>query len=82
MGDNAYSWFGIIPSAARAVDSVIESKKRLRVGSAHQETFGEYIDGEGDDKKKGIKVDKNHIQQSTKAGGDARRQWWGGADWG
>ena len=29
-----------------AVGSEIESKKMLRVGSAHQETFGGYIDGD------------------------------------
>jgi hypothetical protein len=40
MGDDAYAWFGIIPLAARAVGSVIEGKKMLRVVSAHQETLG------------------------------------------
>ena len=39
MGDDACSWFGIIPSVAQAVDSVIEGKNMLWVGSAHQETF-------------------------------------------
>jgi hypothetical protein len=33
MGDDAYAWFGIIVSAARAVDSVVEGKQMLRVGS-------------------------------------------------
>ena len=36
----------------------------------------------GDGKKKGVKVGTNHIQQSTKAGGDAGRQWGSGADGG
>ena len=37
----------------------------LRVGSAHQETFGGYIDGDGggDGEKKGVKVGTNHIQR-------------------
>ena len=47
MGDDSYTWFGVISSTASAVGSIIESKKMLRVGSAHQETFGEYIDGDG-----------------------------------
>ena len=36
----------------------------------------------GDGEKKGVKVGTNHIQQSTKAGGGAGRQWGGGADGG
>ena len=40
-------WCHFIHSHASAVGSVIESKKMLRVGSAHQETFGGYIDGDG-----------------------------------
>jgi hypothetical protein len=47
MGDDACPWFGVISSTASAVGSVIESKKMLCVGSAHQETFGGYIDGDG-----------------------------------
>ena len=47
MGDDSCAWFGVISSTASAVGSVIESKKMLRVGSAHQETFGGYIDGDG-----------------------------------
>ena len=47
MGDDSCTWFGVISSTASAVGSVIESKKMLRVGSAHQETFGGYIDGDG-----------------------------------
>jgi len=37
----------VISSTASAAGSVIESKKMLWVGSAHQETFGGYIDGDG-----------------------------------
>jgi len=47
MGDDTCAWFGVISSTASAVGSVIESKKVLRVGSVHQETFGGYIDGDG-----------------------------------
>ena len=47
MGNDSCAWFGVISSTASAVGSVIESKKMLRVGSAHQETFGGYIDGDG-----------------------------------
>ena len=47
MGDDSCTWFGVISSTASAVGSVIESKTMLRVGSAHQETFGWYIDGDG-----------------------------------
>ncbi len=46
MGDDSCAWFGVISSAASAVGSVIESKTILRVGSAHQETFVGYIDGD------------------------------------
>jgi len=42
MGDDTCAWFGVISSIASAVGVVIESKKMLRVGSAHQETFGGY----------------------------------------
>jgi hypothetical protein len=42
--DDSCTWFGVISSTASAVGSVIESKKMLPVGSAHQETFGGYID--------------------------------------
>jgi hypothetical protein len=39
--------------------------------------FGGFIDGDGggDGEKKGVKVGTNYIQQSTKAGGGAGRQW-------
>ena len=47
MGDDSCAWFGVISSTASAVGSVIESKTMLRVGSAHQEMFGWYIDGDG-----------------------------------
>ena len=47
MGDDLCTWFGVILSTASAVGSVIQSKKMLPVGSAHQETFGGYIDGDG-----------------------------------
>ena len=47
MGNDSYAWFGVISSTASAIGSVIQSKKMLRVGSVHQETFGEYIDGDG-----------------------------------
>ena len=47
MGDDSCAWFGVISSTASAVGSVIESKKMVRVGSAHQETFEGYIDGDG-----------------------------------
>ena len=47
IGDDSCAWFGVISSSASAVGSVIESKKMLRVGSAQQETFGGYIDGDG-----------------------------------
>jgi hypothetical protein len=47
MGNDACTWFGVISSTASAVGSVIESKKMLRVGSAHLETFGGYIYGDG-----------------------------------
>ncbi len=40
------AWFGIIPSSAQIVGSVIEGKIFLRVGSAHQETCGGYNDGD------------------------------------
>jgi len=46
MGDDSCAWLGVISSTA-SVGSVIESKKMLRVGGAHQETFGGYIDGDG-----------------------------------
>jgi len=46
MGDDSCPWFGVISSTASAVGSVIKSKKMLRAGSAHQETFGGYIDGD------------------------------------
>ena len=46
MGNDSYTWFGVISSTASAVGSVIQSKKMLRVGSAPQETFGRYIDGD------------------------------------
>jgi hypothetical protein len=36
----------------------------------------------GDGEKKGVKVGTNHIQQSTKAGDGAGRQWGGGTDGG
>ena len=47
MGDDTCAWFSVISSTASAVGSVIESKKMLQAGSAHQETFGGYIDGDG-----------------------------------
>ena len=47
MGDDSCAWFGAISSTASAVGSVIESRKMLRVGSAHQEMFGGCIDGDG-----------------------------------
>jgi hypothetical protein len=47
MGDDGCAWFGVISSTASAVGSKIESKKMLQVGSAHQEMFGGYIDGDG-----------------------------------
>ena len=47
MGDDLCAWFGVISSTASAVSSVIQSKNMLPVGSAHQETFGGYIDGDG-----------------------------------
>jgi hypothetical protein len=47
MGDDQCAWFGVISSTASAVGSEIESKIFLRVGSAHQETFGGKIDGDG-----------------------------------
>ena len=53
--------------------------------SAHQEMLGGYIDngdGGGDCEKKGAKVNTKHIQQSTKAGGGAGRQWGGWRRWG
>ena len=56
----------------------------LRVGSARtKRRLGGIMLEMGDDgKKKGVKVGTNHIQQSTKAGGGAGRQWGGGADGG
>ncbi len=47
MGDDSCAWFGVISSTASAVGSVIESKTMLQVGSAHQEMFEGYIDGDG-----------------------------------
>jgi hypothetical protein len=47
MGDDSCAWFGVISSKSSAVGSVIDREKKLRVGSAHQETFGGYIDGDG-----------------------------------
>ena len=47
MGDDSCAWFGVISSTASAVGSVIDRGKKLRVGSAHQETSGWYIDGDG-----------------------------------
>ena len=47
MGDDICAWFGVISSTASAVGSVIESKTMLQVGSAHQEMFEGYIDGDG-----------------------------------
>ena len=46
MGDDSCTWFGVISSTASAVGSVIESKRMLRDGSVHQETFGGYSDGD------------------------------------
>jgi len=71
MGDGSCTWFGVISSTASAVGSVKESTKMLRVGSAHQRCLGGILMEMG-----------NHIQQSTKAGGGAGRQWRGGADGG
>jgi len=62
MGDDSFAWFGVISSTASAVGSVIKSKKMLRVGSAHQETFGGYIDGDGGTKPMAyIDVDEKDI---------------------
>ena len=47
MGDDSCTWFGVISSTASAVGSVIKSKKMLWVGSACQETFRGFIDGDG-----------------------------------
>jgi len=46
MGDDSCAWFGVISSTASAVGSIIECKNMLWVGSAHQEMFGGYIDGD------------------------------------
>ena len=81
MGDDICAWFGVISSTASAVGSVIESKKMLRVGSAHQETSGGWRWGD-DGEKKGVKVGTNYIQQPTKAGGGTVRKWGVGTDGG
>ena len=50
----------------------------LPAGSVHQETCGGFIDGDGgrgDCKKKGAKVGRKCIQQSSSAGGGDGRQW-------
>ena len=56
--------------------SAISPPRRCRSPSSAGASWG------GDGKKKGVKVGTNHIQQSTKAGGGAGRQWGGGADGG
>ncbi len=82
MGDDICAWFGVISSTASEVGSVIESKKMLWVLGVRTKRRLGGIDGDGggDGEKKGVNVGTNHIQQSTKAGGGAGRQWGGGAD--
>ena len=81
MGDDSRAWFGFISSIASAVGSVIESKKCYGLGMHTKRRLGGILmEMGGDGEKKGDKVGTNHIQQSTKAGGGAGRQWGGGAD--
>ncbi len=79
IGNNVCTWFGLIPSTARVVGSIVEGKKILRVWSVHQETCGGYIDKDRGMKAR-IKVQKLIKLYSTINKG-WRRRWKTAEEW-